>query len=46
MDALNKKEKANVLILLSAGVIMVATLIFSKKAKRVLKTGLDLSRQD
>jgi len=46
MDALNKKEQANMFLLLASGLIMVATLIFSKKAKKVLKTGLDLSRQD
>ena len=46
MDALNKKEKANIFMLLTAGLIMVATLIFSKKSKNVLNTWLDLSRQD
>lgn len=46
MDSLNNKEKANIFILLASGIIMVATLIFSKKAKIVLKTWLDLSRQD
>jgi hypothetical protein len=38
MDSLNNKEKANIFILLASGIIMVATLIFSKKAKIVLKT--------
>ncbi len=32
--------------LLLAGAVMVLTLIFNKKAKKVIKTSLDLSRQD
>ncbi len=46
MDWLNKKEQANVLLLLMSWVIMILVIIFSKKAKKVLDTWLDLSRQD
>lgn len=46
MNGLNAKEKANTLLLIAGWVIMVLTIIFSKKAKWVLRTGLDLSRQD
>jgi hypothetical protein len=45
MSGLNAKEQAPLYLLLLAGVIMVATLILSKKAKKVLKTGLNLSNQ-
>lgn len=45
MDGLHTKEKANIWLLLLAGAIMVATLVFSVKAKKVLSTGLNLSRQ-
>jgi hypothetical protein len=38
MDGLNKKEKANVFLLIAGGLIMVFTIIFSKKAKLVLDT--------
>jgi hypothetical protein len=38
MDGLNKKEKANVFLLIIGGAIMVLTIIFSKKAKIVLDT--------
>jgi len=46
MDGLNKKEKANVFLLIIGGAIMVLTIIFSKKAKNVLDTWLSLARQN
>lgn len=45
MWGLNTKEQANIFLLLAAWAIMVTTLVFSKKAKKVLSTGLKLSRQ-
>ncbi len=45
MDALAKKVPTNNLLLFIAGMIMVLTLWFSSKAKRVVKTSLDLSSQ-
>jgi len=41
-----EKQKAPTLLLFGAGIIMILTLWFSKKAKAVLKTSLDLSSQD
>lgn len=46
MEGLAKKEKAPMLFLALAGLIMVLTLWLSKKAKSVIKTSLDLGRQD
>lgn len=46
MTALVGKAHANPLILLSAGAIMVFALWFSKKAKSVIATGVELSRQN
>lgn len=46
MVALTGKVKTDTYRLLIAGLIMVATLWLSKKAKSVVKTSLDLSRQD
>ncbi|MCK5907626.1 MAG: inorganic phosphate transporter [Flavobacteriales bacterium] len=46
MDALLAKTATPTLYLLSAGIIMVLTLWFSKKAKAVSETELSLSRQD
>ncbi len=46
MGALAEPAKANFLILAAAGVIMVLTLFFSKKAMKVTKTELDLSDQN
>ena len=46
MGVLSKKVPSNNLLLLAAGAIMVITIWFSKKAKEVIKTGIDLSRQD
>ncbi|NOR87506.1 MAG: phosphate permease [Bacteroidales bacterium] len=46
MTGLTKKVETNFYFLLIAGLVMVVTLYFNKKAKRVIKTSLDLSRQD
>jgi len=46
MQALNKPVDTPILFLIAAGVIMVLTLRFSKKAKSVTATTIDLSRQD
>ncbi len=45
MGILGKKVPANTMLLLIAGGIMVITLWFSKKAKAVIETELNLSRQ-
>lgn len=45
MDALGKKVPTPTLLLLIAGLVMVLTLWFSTKAKKVVKTSLDLSSQ-
>ena len=46
MTSLQSKVQTPTLFLLMAGLVMVLTLWFSKKAKTVVKTTLDLSRQD
>jgi phosphate/sulfate permease len=46
MAGLAGKVRTPTLFLLLAGAVMVATLWFSKKAQSVVKTSLDLSRQD
>jgi phosphate/sulfate permease len=46
MTDLAGKVPTPTLFLVIAGVIMILTLYFSKKAKTVIKTSLDLSRQD
>ncbi len=46
MDSLQGKVQTPTLYLLIAGLIMVLTLWLSKKARGVVKTTLDLSRQD
>ena len=46
MSSMAGKVPTPILFLLLAGLIMVLTLFFSKKAKSVVKTSLDLSRQD
>lgn len=46
MSALQKPAQANILILMGAGAVMVATLWLSSKARSVTKTSVDLSRQD
>lgn len=45
MGVLAKKVPSNIWLLLLAGGIMVVTLWTSSKAKKVIKTGIDLSRQ-
>jgi phosphate/sulfate permease len=45
MAGLAGKVQTPVYFLLIAGLIMVVTLYFSKKARRVIKTSVDLSRQ-
>lgn len=46
MESLMETAKTPSLYLLLAGFIMVLSLIFSKKAQNVVKTSVDLSRQD
>ncbi|ALM20848.1 probable low-affinity inorganic phosphate transporter [Nonlabens tegetincola] len=46
MDFLGNKLPSNKWLLVVAGVIMVATLWFSSKAQAVVKTSVDLARQD
>ncbi len=46
MAALQKKMHTNTFFLLTAGAIMVATLWFSRKARTVTKTEVNLGRQD
>ena len=46
MGALSEKVAAPTLILLGAGIIMIVTLWTSSKAKSVIKTSIDLSRQE
>lgn len=46
MDGLTKPVHANTYLLLFAGLVMVLSLWLSKKARRVVKTSVDLSRQD
>ena len=46
MEVMGKKVPTPTLLLFIAGMVMVLTLIFSKKAKGVLKTSIDLSSQD
>lgn len=46
MDILESRVRAQPLLLLIAGAVMVLTLWFSEKARRVVKTSVDLSRQD
>ncbi len=46
MESLGQKIYTPTYILLIAGLIMVLTLWFSSKAKAVVKTSVDLSRQD
>ncbi len=45
MGVLSKKVPSNTWLLLLAGLIMVVTLWFSKKARAVIETGINLSRQ-
>ncbi len=46
MEVLTQSVKSNTFLLLIAGAIMTITLWFSKKAKRVVKTSIDLSSQN
>ena len=46
MTSLSKAVTAQPFLLLIAGLVMVLTLWFSRKAKDVVKTSVDLSRQD
>lgn len=46
MDVLGKKVPTPTVLLFIAGMVMVATLWFSSKAKNVVKTSLDLSNQE
>jgi len=45
MGSLAGKVPSNTVFLIIAGLIMVGTIWFSKKARDVIKTGVDLSRQ-
>ena len=45
MDGLTGSVQTNTFLLLSAGIIMVITLYFSKKARSVTQTEINLSRQ-
>ena len=46
MGSLNTMSATNTIYLIAAGLIMVVTLLTSKKAKIVLQTSLDLSKQN
>jgi phosphate/sulfate permease len=46
MEVMGKKVPTPTILLLIAGLVMVLTLWFSKKARGVLKTSIDLSSQD
>jgi len=46
MTGLVGKVETHTVFLLFAGAVMVATLYLNKKARRVIKTSVDLSRQD
>ena len=46
MESLAQSVQTQPLLLLFAGLVMVLTLWFSEKARRVVKTSVDLSRQD
>ncbi len=46
MTSLNESAHTPLVFLLGAGVVMVLSLSFSKKAQNVVKTSVDLSRQD
>ncbi|MFO7879706.1 MAG: inorganic phosphate transporter [Bacteroidales bacterium] len=46
MTSLSKPVETKTYLLVIAGIIMAATLWFSKKARSVVKTSVDLSRQD
>lgn len=46
MTSLMKSAQTPTLFLMLAGLVMVVSLVFSKKAQNVVKTSVDLSRQD
>ena len=46
MDSLNSSAKTPIVFLIGAGLIMVVSLATSKKAQNVIKTSVNLSRQD
>lgn len=46
MTSLMSSAKSSVGYLIAAGIVMILALVFSKKAMAVVKTGVDLSRQD
>ena len=46
MESLMGEARTPMVYLLLAGVVMVCALVFSKKAQHVVKTSVDLSRQD
>lgn len=46
MESLSQAVRTPTYLLLASGIIMVITLWFSSKAKNVVKTSVDLSRQD
>ena len=46
MNSLNTMSAANTIYIILAGLVMVVTLLTSKKAKIVLQTSLDLSKQN
>jgi len=46
MTGLTGKVETPFIFLILAGAVMVVTLYFNKKARRVIKTSVDLSRQD
>lgn len=46
MDSLMDTAKTPMIYLVLAGMVMVLALVFSKKAQNVVKTSVDLSRQD
>lgn len=46
MGSLSESAHTPIIFLIGAGLVMVLSLIFSKKAQNVVKTSVDLSRQD
>jgi len=46
MSSLQESAHTPVVFLIASGTVMVVSLIFSKKAQNVVKTSVDLSRQD
>lgn len=46
MDLLNSPAKTPMVFLVGAGLIMIISLVTSRKARHVLQTSIDLSRQD